>query len=231
MAKLHIFSDFDGTITSKDTLVFLATTIGGGPRHVETIGRLIREGRMSLRDGIAAEMRGIRAPFDHAVNLLRERVTIDPGFPALARWCHANGVPLTVLSAGFHQIIDLFISPAEFPAVEVLANNLNPDEKTGWRCIFRDRTKFGHDKGAALRAARQRGEYIIFIGDGLSDRPGAEAADEVFAKHGLVLYCRERGINYREFDTFEDILKQILSQPRQLWETGCESPEGVRQLL
>ncbi|MBO0798636.1 MAG: hypothetical protein J2P31_07415, partial [Blastocatellia bacterium] len=71
MGKLHIFSDFDGTITEKDTLVFLATRIGGGPQMVEAIGRLIREDHLSLRDGIAAEMRSIRQPFSEAVKLLR----------------------------------------------------------------------------------------------------------------------------------------------------------------
>ena len=53
MTKPHIFSDFDGTITEKDTLVFLATRIGGGERMVDAIGRLIGEGKLSLRDGIA----------------------------------------------------------------------------------------------------------------------------------------------------------------------------------
>jgi 2,3-diketo-5-methylthio-1-phosphopentane phosphatase len=207
--KLHIFSDFDGTITETDTLVFLSKNLGGGPQMVEAIGRLINEGKLSLRDGIAGEMRSIRAPFPEAVKLLREQVRVDRGFPHLARWCEEKGIPLTVLSAGFHQIIDLFISRDEFPQLEILANNLNPDEKNGWQCVFRDKTDFGHDKAQSLRAARNRGEYVIFIGDGLSDRGAAESADEVFAKHSLAEYCRERRIDCQEFQMFDEILKQL----------------------
>ena len=85
MTKPHIFSDFDGTITETDTLVFLATRLGGGERMVETIGRLIGEGTLSLRDGIAAEMRSIRKPFTEAERLLRKEVRTDPGFAPLAR--------------------------------------------------------------------------------------------------------------------------------------------------
>jgi 2-hydroxy-3-keto-5-methylthiopentenyl-1-phosphate phosphatase len=209
MIKPHIFSDFDGTITETDTLVFLAVNLGGGPQMVEAIGRLINEGKLSLRDGIAGEMRSIRAPFAEAVKLLREKVRVDPGFPRLSRWCEEKKTPLTILSAGFHQIIDLFISREDFPKLEILANDLHPDEKTGWQCIFRDRTDSGHDKARALQAARKRGEYVIFIGDGLSDRAGAEAADEVFAKHSLAEYCRNRGINCHEFESFDEILKRL----------------------
>src|SRR5438132_13029917 len=85
--RLHIFSDFDGTITERDTLIFLAERLGGGPQMVQTIGRLIQEGKLSLRDGIAGEMRSIRSPFNEARTLLLEQVKIDPSFAAFARWC------------------------------------------------------------------------------------------------------------------------------------------------
>ena len=212
MTKPHIFSDFDGTITETDTLVFLATRLGGGARMVEAIGRLIGEGELSLRDGIAAEMRSIRKPFAEAERLLREEVRIDAGFAPLARWCGEKKIPLTVLSAGFHQIIDMFISRDEFPNLEILANHIQPNEEVGWQCRFRDGTDWGHDKARHLKEARRRGEYVIFIGDGLSDHAAAEAADEVFAKHSLAQYCRARGIECHEFQTFADILKQLRSR-------------------
>ena len=209
MTKPHIFSDFDGTITETDTLVFLATRLGGGARMVEAIGRLISEGKLSLRDGIAAEMRSIRKPFAEAERLLLEEVRIDAGFASLARWSGEKKIPLTILSAGFHQIIDLFISRDEFPDLEILANHISPNEEIGWQCRFRDGTDWGHDKASHLKEARRRGEYVIFIGDGLSDQAAAEAADEVFAKHSLAEYCRERRINCHEYQTFGEILRRL----------------------
>jgi 2,3-diketo-5-methylthio-1-phosphopentane phosphatase len=209
MSKLHIFSDFDGTITETDTLVFLATNLGGGPEMVQAIGRLIRENKLTLAEGIAAEMRSIRAPFEEAERLLRAEVRIDPSFPAFARWCETQRIPLTILSAGFHQNIALFITREEFPHLEILANNVHPNEQIGWQCEFRDESDYGHDKAKAIEAARRRGEYAVFIGDGLSDRAAAAAADEVFAKHSLAPYCRERGIEFHEYQTFEDVLAEL----------------------
>ncbi len=209
MTKVHIFSDFDGTISEKDTLIFLATNLGGGAQLVETIGRLIREDKLTLAEGIAAEMRSIRRPFAEAEKLLRQQVRIDPGFVPFARWCESKQIPLTILSAGFHQIIDLYVCREEFPHLDILANTLKPNEQNGWQCVFRDKTPDGHDKSQALRAAHKRGEYTIFIGDGLSDRAAAEAADEVFAKHSLAEHCRQRGINCHEYQTFNEVLEQL----------------------
>lgn len=176
---------------------------------VETIGRLIRSGELTLSEAIAAEMRSIRRPFADAETLLRQEVRIDPGFVPFAAWCESKAIPLTILSAGFHQLIDLFIRREEFPHLEVLANTLKPNEEVGWQCVFRDKTNWGHDKSVAIKAAKKRGEHTIFIGDGLSDRGAAETADEVFAKHSLVEHCRQRKINFHEFQTFDDVLKQL----------------------
>lgn len=207
--RVHIFTDFDGTITEQDTLVFLAMRLGGGPEMVNTIGRLLRTNEITLRDAIAAEMRSVRVPFATAETLLRAEVQLDPHFKPFAHWCAAQPLPLTVLSAGFYQNIQLFLSRAEFPQMEILANDLQPNERTGWQCVFRDKSDDGHDKALALHAARQRGQYTIFIGDGFSDRRAAEAADEVFAKHALAEHCRARGIVCHEYRTFADVWAQL----------------------
>lgn len=208
-SRLKIFSDFDGTITEHDTLIFLTTELGGGEKLVEAIGRLIREGKISLRDGIAAEMRSIRAPFDEAAELLTDEVRVDPGFHDLARLCAARHIPLTVLSAGFREIIDLFLKQDQFPEMEILANSLRPDTEKGWQCVFRDKSEYGHDKTLPLKAAKKQGFYVVFIGDGLSDRAPAEVADEVFAKHDLAEYCSSRRIHCHEYQTFAEVVAQL----------------------
>jgi 2-hydroxy-3-keto-5-methylthiopentenyl-1-phosphate phosphatase len=207
--RLKIFSDFDGTITEADTLIFLTKEFGGGEQLIEAIGRLIREGKISLREGIAAEMRSIRAPFGEAVKRLKERVRVDPGFHDLARLCAERRIPLTVLSAGFREIIDLFIGEGEFPGLEIAANSIRPDTEKGWQCVFRDKSEYGHDKTGPLREAKKQGFYVIFIGDGLSDRAPAEVADEVFAKYDLAEYCRSRGVNCHEYRIFDEVVKQL----------------------
>lgn len=205
----HIFCDFDGTITARDTLVFLSSQLGAGPDFVRNIGDGLRAGRITLRDAIADEMRTVRLTFEQAAEILLREIPLDPGFASLVRWSESREVPFTILSAGFHELIRLFVPEDSYPWVRVLANNIEADPVRGWQCRFRDDGPFGHDKQLTLREAMNRGEYAIFIGDGFSDRQAAEVADEVFAKYSLTDYCRERRIDFHEYQTLADVQRKL----------------------
>lgn len=205
----HIFCDFDGTITEKDTLVFLSTRLGAGPEFVRGIGEDLRLGRMTLREAIDTEMRTIRLGFDEAAAILQREITLDSGFNTLVEWSERVGIPFTIISAGFHELIRLFVPAEKYPWVNVLANHVEADPLRGWQCHFRDDGPFGHDKQTSLREARNRGEYLIFIGDGFSDRQAAEMADVVYAKHSLAVYCREQGIEFHEYQNLAEVQRRI----------------------
>ena len=213
--RLHVFCDFDGTITRPDTLQFLTERFGGGAALYRETGKLLRDGKVTLRDGIARDMASIAVPFEEAASALVREVAIDPGFRPFARWCAALGVPLTILSAGFSEIIDLLLVPAELPGVEVRANRFEPGT---WRAVFRDATPLGHDKAAAVSAAKRRGRGTVFIGDGLSDREPAAVADLVFARRGrsLVDYCRKLRIACVEFDSFSEVQQDLQGRLRSV---------------
>lgn len=204
----QVFCDFDGTITEPDTLAFLTARFGAGREHYRETGRLLRAGALTLREGIERDIGSLTVPFAAAAEALRAGVRIDPTFPGFAVWCAERALPLSILSAGFVEIVDLLL-PAETRAyVDVRANRLVPGT---WRCVFRDDSPEGHDKAAAVDAARRAGRRVVFIGDGLSDRAPARAADVVFARRGrsLVGYCREQGIACEEFESFDEVRRSL----------------------
>jgi len=207
--SLHVFSDFDGTITERDSLVFLVERLGAGRPGLVSTARRRLAGHLSLRREIAANMRTIRAPWSEAVALLRDHVRMDPGFPACAAWCAAHRIPLTVLSAGFAEIVDLYLGREAFPGLEIRANTLTPDEHAGWQCTFRDESEFGHDKAEAVREARKQGRYTVFVGDGVSDHGAATVADDVFAKPALARWCRRHGIPCHQIRSFADVVASL----------------------
>src|SRR5262245_53729467 len=207
-SHVHVFSDFDGTISDPDTLMFLTGNLGAGAAHYQETGRLLRAGELSLRDGVARDIGTLRVPFAVAARALRAHVTIDPGFVPFARWCAAEGLPLTILSAGFEEIIALFLTSRDLPGLDVRANRLRPGT---WECVFRDQSPLGHDKAAVVATARAAGARTIFIGDGYSDREAAAAADLVFARRGrsLAEHCRRRGIACEEYASFHDVHERL----------------------
>jgi 2-hydroxy-3-keto-5-methylthiopentenyl-1-phosphate phosphatase len=66
----------------------------------------------------------------------------------------------------------------------------------------------GSCKGARVRAHRARGRTVVFVGDGLSDRCGARAADRVHARSSLLRWCRENGIAAEPFAGFADLTRR-----------------------
>ncbi len=56
----------------------------------------------------------------------------------------------------------------------------------------------------------------VFIGDGLSDRCAVEAADWVFAKGALAMYCERQGVPYTTFETFADISLALEASLKQV---------------
>ena len=203
---LHVFVDFDGTITHPDTLRVLTERLGAGVEHYEATGKLLRAGSITLRDGIERDMRGIGVGFAEAAAVLLTHVTVDVGFGRLARWCGARRVPLTVLSGGFEEIVDLFLVRSELPAVDVSANRFRAGS---WECIFRDASPAGNDKAAVVAAARAGGRNTVLVGDGFSDEAAAAVADLVYAKHRLAAWCRREGVACEEFETLTDVLESL----------------------
>ena len=59
-----------------------------------------------------------------------------------------------------------------------------------------------------MLARRARGfARTVFVGDGLSDRCGARAADAVYAKDDLARWCAREGIAARAYATFADVAR------------------------
>jgi HAD superfamily phosphoserine phosphatase-like hydrolase len=201
---LHVFSDFDGTIVVPDTLRFLVERFGGGPAHFGESERLLSTGALAPRDVIARDVGSVQTPLAELHAELLAGVRVDPGFPGFAAWCARAGVPLTVLSAGFEEIARLFLSADAYPRVDVLASRLAPGT---WTPVFRDDSPFGHDKAAAVRAARAGGARTVYVGDGVSDVEAAAVADVAFARRGgsLVRAARRDGFAVTPFDTFADV--------------------------
>lgn len=213
-SKLHIFCDFDGTITDTDSLVYLTQELGGGMELLRETGKKLRANEMTVRAAIELEMNSIRAPFSEAKKLMLRKIKVDPSFKLFVAWCAANKIPLTVLSAGFYEFIDLFIPAHEFPTLEISASHIRPME-TGWQCEFRDDSDYGNDKAKAIQDKKAQGFHTIFIGDGLSDRASVAVADTVFAKSYLAVYCREQEIPCVSFEMFADLLFHFQTSAQQ----------------
>lgn len=201
----RVFVDYDGTITDLDTFDVLVRTFAGAHLWSALEDRL-EAGTMTLRDVLSAQAAAIHVSLDEADALLARETHFDPAFAAFVRSCEERGIELTVVSSGVQPLIERAFARNGLAHVRILANDVDasPD---GWRFRFRDASDNGHDKAAAVRAARDAGFRTTYIGDGPSDYEAAIVADRRFAKEGrgLERYLRERGVPFTPFRSFAQI--------------------------
>ena len=209
-----VFVDFDGTITDFDTFDVLVRACAG-PHEWDELEQRLHAGTMTLRDVLARQAAHIHLSIDDADALLRDSTRFDPGFARFIERCEAEGVPVTVLSSGVLPLIQRAFARNGLERVTILANEVDASPN-GWRFRFRDASDNGHDKAAAVRAARDAGVHTVFIGDGHSDFTAAIAADERYAKRGRALeaHLRERAIAFTPFLHFDEIAQQIHRAPQ-----------------
>lgn len=202
-----VFSDFDGTIAHPDTINLLAENFGG-VEFRRKMGDKIASGEISLREGIAAEVDTIRGSLAQVLNFLRQEVKIDESFPTFAHWCRHREIPLTILSAGIKDIIELLLEPFGLDHVKLLANPLEIVDQR-WTLRFLDDTPWGHDKATALVQARSAGYATVFLGDGLSDLRAANHADLIFARGKLANLCQQKQLPFFPLHDFSTVAATI----------------------
>jgi HAD superfamily phosphoserine phosphatase-like hydrolase len=190
---LYLILDWDGTITVHDTLWMLLERFGDRAVFERMEGGL--GSTFTHREVMETEMATITAPLEEAVAFLVAAARIRPGFRALVERFH----PL-VLSSSFHETIEPVLA-REGVEVELVANRIDarPD---GWRVVWNDDAPCPECGELCKRSALPRGEPIVYVGDGYSDRCAALASDRVFARGDLARYFASRG---RPFELFEDL--------------------------
>jgi 2-hydroxy-3-keto-5-methylthiopentenyl-1-phosphate phosphatase len=144
------------------------------------------------------------------------RVETDAGFGSLLQACAAHDVPAHIISDGFDYCIRGILArtaAAVQPLVgrmQVCASHLEPCGDNGWQTRFPFYAEpCAHGcatcKPAVMQALNPSGGPTVFVGDGLSDRYAAAAADVVFAKDKLAVYCAEQGIPHVRYASLADV--------------------------
>lgn len=211
MSDRTIVVDFDGTVTKTDLLDTIASTFGD-PEVYQEVDDGLDEGRLSLREVITREFRPVRKPLDEVVRWELENVEMRPGFDELVGLAHDRGWRLVIVSSGFHELIEPILE-REGLEVELHANRVDPDPEgwvVDWRYDETCETCGESCKRSIVRRFAGDGE-IVYIGDGYSDRCGAEASDRVFATRGLAAYLAERGIDFEPFEDFHSVARSLAS--------------------
>ena len=210
LKPIAVFCDFDGTITTKDTTVFLLERFGN--LDWLTIEERMLAGEISEAEGLSAEFALINISWEEAIEAILDEIQIDSTFPKFIAWLKGFDIPFTILSGGIEEISRSLLKKHGLAGLEVYANRLRVEENR-WILIPSDKPKIrglcNHCKTFSVLESRKEGYLTVYIGDGLTDLCPAGNADIVFAKGDLAVYCEEKNMEFHRFNDFSDIGIQL----------------------
>jgi 2-hydroxy-3-keto-5-methylthiopentenyl-1-phosphate phosphatase len=198
---MTLILDWDGTATVDDTLILALREFGDWQVYLDASAALAR-GEITLHEEIRRDAESIRTPIDEVVAWLSENLELRPGFHELAEAYR----PL-IASSNFRQLIDPILA-RERVELEVRANDVEW-KPGGWRATFRNGDACGTCGEPCKRADLPTNEFVVYVGDGYSDRCAAQAADRIFARDGLARYLDEQGVAYEPFDDLHDVARSL----------------------
>lgn len=214
MDRLLIACDFDGTITQRDTLHVIVETFGA--RGVwGAIEPALRAGELTLEQAMQRQFAEVRATRDEVLEAVLREAPIRAGFHELLAWVEDRGHRLVVLSSGFRTVIDAILAKAGIAGLTIHSHEARFSAE-GCELAFSDRGERCEHCGRPCKrhdlALHRRGERVVYLGDGISDRCAAQAADLVFARDGLAEHLRAEGVPFVPFEDFFEV--RAVLEPR-----------------
>ena len=202
--------DFDITISNKDSTDVLLET--HQPEFKQELRKKYRAGEYSIREFIKYGLGSLNITKEQYIQTLQENVTIDETFIDFVK----SGEEFKIVSAGARLNVQGTLSKygINLPDSEVISNDLkfsgtDKNQITVENPFLDKEGYYGVDKKEAVENYKKKGYKTYFVGDGPSDYKALEVADFAFVRKGTraVKFCEENGIEFFEFDNFNEILE------------------------
>ena len=202
--------DFDITISNKDSTDVLLET--HQPEFKQELRKKYRAGEYSIREFIKYGLGSLNITKEQYIQTLQENVTIDETFIDFVK----SGAEFKIVSAGARLNVQGTLSKygINLPDSEVISNDLkfngtDKNQITVENPFLDKEGYYGVDKKEAVENYKKKGYTTYFVGDGPSDYKALEVADFAFVRKGTraVKFCEENGIEFFEFEDFDEILE------------------------
>ena len=201
---MHVFCDFDGTITVEDATDFILTRLADPAWEV--IEDEWKAGTIGSAECMRRQIALIRA--DRAtLDATLDQIHIDPAFLDFVRFCDKNFVTVSIISDGVDYFIRRILSRIGLGHLPVVANHLmfNTDGSYELSSPYSAATCSSAAGVCKCRIVSVAAEPRIYVGDGRSDFCVSSNPEIVFAKASLATYCAQNAIPFIGYDDFSDV--------------------------
>lgn len=212
LPKPIVLCDFDGTISRIDVSDTIFTKWLG--QTWSEIDQEWHDGKISMVE-LYERCWDLLPASETELRGFVDQVEIDPYFKKFVSECRQQEVPIYLVSDGFDFYIERIMGRYGLSLLDFYSNHLSfIDDKPvlGFDNQHPDCIQCANCKKFVMDDKRQDSEYVIYIGNGLSDRCAAEHADLVFAKDSLLEHCKTKEISHVAYQDFGEIIEYLVEQ-------------------
>ncbi|MGV3278186.1 MtnX-like HAD-IB family phosphatase [Rickettsiales bacterium LUAb2] len=206
---ITIFSDFDGTITKKDTTDLILNEFAD-PKWLE-IEELYNKNLISSKDCLAEQIKLINANFNDIKTFLDKNIEIEEDFSNFIHRCKQLNIRVVIVSDGLDLVIQHILNKHNLQNIEVFSNKLQILENNSYSLEFPNfdnncEIQMGNCK-CNIISKLNTNDNIIYIGDSRSDFcVSKNKAKTIIAKDKLITYCQQNNIKYIPFTNFNNVI-------------------------
>lgn len=219
---IRVYCDFDGTVCTTDVGEHFFRHFLG--KNVEPLVEQFLQNKISGKELLERECTLLPPLEQHDVTRFAEQFSLDPFFPTFVEFCREREIPIVILSDGLDVYITALLERAGLGNIPVFANRAlfireNGNSRLHVEFPYTDEEcrECGNCKRNHILTRSADEDYLVYVGDGYSDRCPVEYVDFVFAKRHLIPFCQQKNITYFEFRDFSDVqrkLEQLIQRKR-----------------
>jgi 2-hydroxy-3-keto-5-methylthiopentenyl-1-phosphate phosphatase len=226
--KIAVLCDFDGTVAQDDVGTLLFRQFADRAKADEIVEQW-KKGTISSRECLEREAALAHASREELDRFACQR-KLDPYFKDFVDFARRREIEIVVVSDGLDQYIEKMLMRSGLGELEFFANAVHIVEQTlEVRFPYHnmlDCKDCGNCKTFHLEKYRAAGYYIVYVGNGLSDRCPCQSSDLVFAKGELAEFCRSNGLSHVEFRNFRDVEREMVKRFVLSEEYGLDEEVG-----
>ena len=218
---MHIYCDFDGTISTHDATDYVLSRLADPVW--EEIEAQWAAGQIDSGTCMRQQIALIDARRDVLDKVLDE-IEIDAGFVSFMTFCQSERLPVTIVSDGVDYFIKRILSRFDLGPLPVVANRLLMTENAG-RVTYALLSPYA-DSGCRAASGVCKCRVLdvavprVYVGDGRSDFCVSDRPELIFAKHALADHCRNQNIPFIAYEGFRDVTRSLRALLPALREEG-----------
>lgn len=206
-----LFIDFDGTVTSEDTLDGALRTVVPKELYDEKVKEML-SGRMTLAQVVRQGFETIPSKEFPKMMEYLDTVPVRKGFTHLLDTADSLGIPVVVISGGLGQMIEKKIGHLKDRLLGM--HYVELDLSGPYMKLVSD-----YDDGMEILAKSRIMEqydyhHALCIGDSYTDVNMAQKSDTVFARDKLAEILKQKGLPYIKWEDFYDVAEAIIKSSK-----------------